>query len=642
MKTHIIVIKASIRNLHFPVADGTILLGFILSKGKEQGGMVLLTAKHIKKSFSEKQLLEDVDLSINEGDKIGLVGVNGSGKSTLLQIIAGVMEEDGGEIIRNHVLRIGYLPQNPPYDPEKTVLEQAAEDVKGNAEEYRVKTLLTRVGMGEFDKKMGELSGGQRKRVALAAVLCSDTNLLILDEPTNHMDNEIIEWLEEQLAEYKGAVFMITHDRYFLERVTDHICEIEKGRLVSYEGNYEAYLTAKQERLELAKANERKRANLYRKELKWIRWTAPARTTKSRSRVQRFQQIKDAKETFEDPRLEIGTLSSRLGKKVIELQHISKSFDGVTYIRDFSYNILRRDRIGIVGHNGCGKTTLLKIIMGLVQPDSGSVDVGETVKIGYFSQESEEMDPDLRIIKYIENIARNVHTKDGYLSASQMLERFLFPSYMHSVKIGKLSGGEKRRLYLLSVLMQAPNVLILDEPTNDLDIDTLTVLEDYLDDFPGAVVIVSHDRYFLDRLVVKTFAFEEDGNIRQYTGGYSKYMNEKDAREAARASGSSSGSTKGNGPGNTSSSESRRHERRRLKFSYREQKEYETIDDDIAALEQRAAEIDSEMEAHASEALKLADLAKEKESVEQQLDEKMERWEYLNELAERISRGELV
>lgn len=604
--------------------------------------MVLLTAKHIKKSFSEKQLLEDVDLSINEGDKIGLVGVNGSGKSTLLQIIAGVMEEDGGEIIRNHVLRIGYLPQNPPYDPEKTVLEQAAEDVKGNAEEYRVKTLLTRVGMGEFDKKMSELSGGQRKRVALAAVLCSDTNLLILDEPTNHMDNEIIEWLEEQLAEYKGAVFMITHDRYFLERVTDHICEIEKGRLVSYEGNYEAYLTAKQERLELAKANERKRANLYRKELKWIRWTAPARTTKSRSRVQRFQQIKDAKETFEDPRLEIGTLSSRLGKKVIELQHISKSFDGVTYIRDFSYNILRRDRIGIVGHNGCGKTTLLKVIMGLVQPDSGSVDVGETVKIGYFSQESEEMDPDLRIIKYIENIARNVHTKDGYLSASQMLERFLFPSYMHSVKIGKLSGGEKRRLYLLSVLMQAPNVLILDEPTNDLDIDTLTVLEDYLDDFPGAVVIVSHDRYFLDRLVVKTFAFEEDGNIRQYTGGYSKYMNEKDAREAARASGSSSGSTKGNGPGNTSSSESRRHERRRLKFSYREQKEYETIDDDIAALEQRAAEIDSEMEAHASEALKLADLAKEKESVEQQLDEKMERWEYLNELAERISRGELV
>ena len=606
--------------------------------------MVLLTAKHIKKSFSEKQLLEDVELSINEGDKIGLVGVNGSGKSTLLQIIAGVMEAEDGEIIRNHVLRTGYLPQNPPYDPENTVLEQALADVKGNAEEYRVKTLLTRVGMGEFDKKMCELSGGQRKRVALAAVLCSDTNLLILDEPTNHMDNQIIEWLEEQLADYKGAVFMITHDRYFLERVTDHICEIEKGRLVSYEGNYEAYLIAKQERLELAKANERKRANLYRKELKWIRWTAPARTTKSRSRVQRFQQIKDAKETFEDPRLEIGTLSSRLGKKVIELQHISKSFDGVTYIRDFSYNILRNDRIGIVGNNGCGKTTLLKIIMGLIPPDSGSIAVGETVKIGYFSQESEDMDPDLRIIKYIENIARNVHTKDGYLSASQMLERFLFPSYMHSVKIGKLSGGEKRRLYLLSVLMQAPNVLILDEPTNDLDIDTLTVLEDYLDDFPGAVMIVSHDRYFLDRLVVKTFAFEENGNIRQYTGGYSKYMNEKDAREAAQAASSSSeeSGTKEKAQGSTPSSSSRRHERRRLKFSYREQKEYETIDDDIAALEEQSAQIDAAMEKHASEALKLADLAKEKESIEQQLEEKMERWEYLNELAERISRGELM
>lgn len=629
-------------HLHFFCPDVTILPGIILSSGKDRAcNMVLLTAKHIKKSFSEKQLLEDVDLSINEGDKIGLVGVNGSGKSTLLQIIAGVMDEDGGEIIRNNELRTGYLPQNPPYDPEKTVLQQALADVRGNAEEYVVKSLLTRVGMGDYEKKMKELSGGQRKRVALAAVLCSDTNLLILDEPTNHMDNQIIEWLEEQLAEYKGAVFMITHDRYFLERVTDHICEIEKGRLVSYEGNYEAYLVAKQERLELAKANERKRANLYRKELRWIRWTAPARTTKSRSRVQRFQQIKDAKQTFEDPHLEIGTLSSRLGKKVIEISHISKAFDGVQYINDFSYNILRNDRIGIVGNNGCGKTTLLKIIMGLIQPDEGSIDIGETVKIGYFSQESEHMDPDMRIIKYIEDIARNVHTKDGYLSASQMLERFLFPSYMHSVKIGKLSGGEKRRLYLLSVLMQAPNVLILDEPTNDLDIDTLTVLEDYLDDFPGAVIIVSHDRYFLDRLVVKTFAFEENGHIRQYTGGYSKYMNEKEAREEQAAQ-SSSGtkSTRQGSSGNSSGS--RRHEKQRLKFSYREKQEYETIDDDIAALEQKSSDLEKEMEAHASEALKLADLAKEKEDVDKKLDEKMERWEYLNELAERIEKGELV
>ncbi len=632
-------------------ADGIILPGvFFVAERREQLDMVLLTAKHIRKSFSEKQLLEDVDLSINSGEKIGLVGVNGSGKSTLLQIIAGTMDEDGGEIIRNNELRTGFLPQNPAYDPEKTVLQQALADVKGEAEEYRVKTLLTRVGMGDYDKPMKELSGGQRKRVALAAVLCSDTNQLILDEPTNHMDNAIIEWLEDQLAAYKGAVFMITHDRYFLERVTDHICEIEKGRLVSYEGNYESYLIAKEERLEQAKANERKRANLYRKELRWIRWTAPARTTKSRSRVQRFEQIKDAKETFDDPRLEIGTISSRLGKKVIELSHISKSFEGVKYINDFSYTILRNDRMGIVGNNGCGKTTLLKIIMGQVEPDEGTIDIGETVKIGYFSQESEEMDPNKRVIKYIEDIARNVRTKDGELSASQMLERFLFPPYMHSVKIGKLSGGEKRRLYLLSVLMQAPNVLILDEPTNDLDIDTLTVLEDYLDDFPGAVVIVSHDRYFLDRLVVKTFAFEEDGHIREYTGGYSKYMNEKEAREAAQQSASgdssssdSSPSTKSTGaPAAAPAENSRRHERQKLKFSYREKQEYETIDDDIAALEEKSAELEQAMEQHATEPLKLSDLAKEKAAVDKQLEEKMERWEYLNELAERIENGELV
>ncbi|MDO4383390.1 MAG: ABC-F family ATP-binding cassette domain-containing protein, partial [Eubacteriales bacterium] len=466
--------------------------------------MVLLTAKHIRKRFSEKQLLEDIDISIHLGDKIGLVGVNGSGKSTLLQIIAGAMEEDGGEILRSNELRTGYLPQNPEYDEKKTVLEQAMEYVQGEAEEYVVKTLLTKLHLVRFDQPMGELSGGQRKRVALAAVMCRDTNLLILDEPTNHMDNDVIEWLEEQLEIYKGSVLMITHDRYFLERVTNHICEIEKGRLVTYEGNYESYLVAKEERLEQAKANERKRANLYRKELRWIRWTAPARTTKSRSRVQRFQAIEAVKETFDDPRLEIGTISSRLGKKIIELKHISKSYGDQQYINDFSYNILRNDRIGIVGNNGCGKTTLLRIIMGQVQPDAGEVEIGETVKIGYFSQESEAMDESLRVIKYVEEIARNVKTKDGYLSASQMLEKFLFPSHMHSVRIEKLSGGEKRRLYLLSILMQAPNVLILDEPTNDLDIDTLTVLEDYLDDFPGAVIIVSHDRYFLDRLVIRT------------------------------------------------------------------------------------------------------------------------------------------
>ena len=512
------------------------------------------------------------------------------------------------------------------------------EYVQGAVPEYVVKTLLTKLRMNMFDRKMKALCGGQRKRVSMAAVMCRDTNLLILDEPTNHMDNDIIEWLEEQLENYKGSVLMITHDRYFLERVTNHICEIEKGALVSYEGNYEAYLIAKEERLEQAKANERKRANLYRKELRWIRWTAPARTTKSRSRVQRFQEIEAAKETFDDPRMEIGTVSSRLGKKIIELKDIGKSYGGVEYIHDFSYNILRNDRIGIVGNNGCGKTTLLRIIMGQVTPDTGSVEIGETVRIGYFSQESEEMDPNLRVIKYVEEIARNVKTKDGYLSASQMLEKFLFPSYMHSVRIEKLSGGERRRLYLLAVLMRAPNVLILDEPTNDLDIDTLTVLEDYLDDFPGAVLIVSHDRYFLDRLVIRTFAFEEGGEIREYTGGYSKYMNEKEAREEA-LSGVKTNSAE-DGAAVSRSSDGRNQRAPKLRFTYKEQKEFDTIDEDIETLEEKIGNLEKEMMQNGTDSFLLADLSQQKTALEAELDEKMERWEYLHELAERIERGE--
>ena len=550
--------------------------------------MVLLTAKHIQKRFSEKQLLEDINLSIHLGDKIGLVGVNGSGKSTLLQIIAGAMEEDGGEILRSNELRIGYLPQNPDFEPEATVLEQAMEYVQGAVPEYVVKTLLTKLRMNMFDRKMKALSGGQRKRVAMAAVMCRDTNLLILDEPTNHMDNDIIEWLEEQL--------------------------------------------------EQAKANERKRANLYRKELRWIRWTAPARTTKSRSRVQRFQEIEAAKETFDDPRMEIGTVSSRLGKKIIELKDIGKSYGNVEYIHDFSYNILRNDRIGIVGNNGCGKTTLLRIIMGQVTPDTGSVEIGETVRIGYFSQESEEMDPNLRVIKYVEEIARNVKTKDGYLSASQMLEKFLFPSYMHSVRIEKLSGGERRRLYLLAVLMRAPNVLILDEPTNDLDIDTLTVLEDYLDDFPGAVLIVSHDRYFLDRLVIRTFAFEEGGEIREYTGGYSKYMNEKEAREEALSEVKTNSAE--DGAAVSRSSDGRNQRAPKLRFTYKEQKEFDTIDEDIETLEEKIGNLEREMMQNGTDSFLLADLSQQKTALEAELDEKMERWEYLHELAERIERGE--
>lgn len=605
--------------------------------------MVLISAKHIRKNFSEKPLLEDVNLNIEDGDKIGLVGVNGSGKSTLLKIIAGEIEEEGGEILRSNDLRIGYLPQNPAYNPELTVLEQAKSYVGGDIEEYRIQTLLTKLHMDNFDQKMGQLSGGQRKRVAMAAVMCDDTNLLILDEPTNHMDNDIIEWLEAHLVDYKGAVFMITHDRYFLERITNHICEIEKGKLVTYEGNYEAYLTAKEERLQMAIGNERKRANLYRKELRWIRWTAPARTTKSKSRVQRFEEIKAAKETFDDPHLDIAARTSRLGKKIIEIDNISKSYDGITYIKDFSYNLLRNDRVGIVGNNGCGKTTLLKILMGLEEPDSGTISIGETVKIGYFSQHSEEMDPNMRVIKYIEDIARNIKTDEGYFSASQMLEKFLFPTYMHSVKIEKLSGGEKRRLYLLSVLIKAPNVLILDEPTNDLDIDTLTVLEDYLDTFQGAVLIVSHDRYFLDRLVDKTFAFEGDGEVNQYTGGYSKYMNDKDERDAAaKVAGSAVQSVSNQSSASGGAKGDGRNQRKRVKFTYHEAKEYETIEDDIAALEQKCEDLDAEMAKNATNAMKLQELAEEKEKTLAEIDYKMERWEYLNELADRIERGEYI
>lgn len=608
--------------------------------------MDLVTARHVSRSFTEKTLLTDINLIIHEGEKTGLVGVNGSGKSTLLKIIAGVLDIDNGEITRSSNLRIGYLPQNPEYDPDMSVIEQCmtyAPDV----EDYVLKTYLNKLGMNLYDKPMSYLSGGQRKKVAIASVMAGNNNLLILDEPTNHMDNEVIEWMEERLIEYKGALFMITHDRYFLERVTDRICEIENGKLVTYEGNYDTYLVAKSERLQMAMASERKRAAIYKKELRWIRWTAPARTTKARGRIERFHKLEESKQTFDDPHLEINAISSRLGKKIIEINNLGKKYEGEFYIRNFSYNILRNDRIGIVGPNGCGKSTLLKMIMGIVEPDEGNVEIGQTVKIGYFSQESEYMDDDLRVIKYIENIATSVKTADGYLSSSQMLEKFLFPSYMHSVKIGKLSGGEKRRLYLLSILMQAPNVLIFDEPTNDLDIDTLSVLEDYLDSFPGAVIIVSHDRYFLDRLVIRTFAFEENATIRHYTGGYSKYMNEKEAREAKASSSAKDGAShveeKTSNVDKTSNGNSvdgRNSKVKKLKFSYNEKREFETIDDDIADLEDKISQVEVEISSNSSNYAKLTELSQKKDELDEQLLDKMERWEYLNELAEKIERGE--
>lgn len=589
--------------------------------------MVLLTCEHLAKSYTEKPLITDVSMSIHEADKIGFVGVNGTGKSTLLKLIAGVMEPEGGTITRSRELRAGYLPQNPPCREELTVLEQAME-YSPKAEEYRCKAMLSKLGMDLYGAPMANLSGGQKKRVAIAALLAKETNLLILDEPTNHMDNPVIEWMEQYLKAYKGAIFMITHDRYFLDRVTSRIVELDKGRLATYEGNYDYYLEEKASREEMALASERKRLAIYKKELAWIRRGAQARTTKAKGRIQRFEELEASGLIIDNSSLELDTVSSRLGRKIIEIHGISKSYGERTLIRDFSYTVLRSDRIGIIGKNGCGKSTLLKLIMGQLQPDAGTIDIGATVRIGYFSQENEVLDPDRRVIQYIGEIAGSVETKSGTLSASQMLERFLFPPHMHSVEIGRLSGGEKRRLYLLSILMQAPNVLILDEPTNDLDIDTLTVLEDYLDEFPGAVIIVSHDRYFLDRLTVRTFAFEEEGRIGHYTGGYSDWIRQRKETEPAEKKREKEAAP--------------RTKRRKLKFSYQEAREYETIEDDITRLEEEIDGLNAEMAGCGSDFVRLAGLAREKDEKEGCLLEKMERWEYLSQLAERIEQGELI
>lgn len=599
--------------------------------------MILLNAEKIKKSYTEKPLLVSVDLSVQDTDKIGLIGVNGSGKSTLLKIIAGVVDEEGGVITRSRELRTAYLAQEPYFDPEASVLQQVLSDMEkigGHYELYQCQAMLTKLGITDFEQKMGELSGGQRKRAAMAAVLTAESNLLILDEPTNHLDSDMIVWLEEYLDNYKGAVFMITHDRYFLDRVANRIVEIDGGRLYSYEGNYDCYLQTRLARKEMELASERKRQAIYRKELAWIRRGAQARTTKAKGRIQRFRQLESSRLVIDDGQLEISALSSRLGKKIIEIENLSKAYGDRTLIENFSYILLRNDRVGIVGPNGCGKSTLLNLIMGTAAPDSGTVEKGETVKIGCFSQENHTLDEDARIIKFISDIAAAVRTDEGTFSAAQMLERFLFPPHMHSVKIGNLSGGEKRRLYLLSVLMQAPNVLLLDEPTNDLDIETLSVLEDYLDSFNGAVIAVSHDRYFLDRVTRKTFAFAGEGQIREYNGSYSDYAARREeelAEEKKEKKSFAVAEKKGGIRGSTDRRE------QKPKFTFKEQKEYDTIESDIETLETRLTEIEDEMMKNATDFPKLAELNREKEETELQLSEKMERWEYLSELAEKIA-----
>lgn len=591
--------------------------------------MILLTAEQLNKSYVERALLKDVSLTISEGDKIGVIGVNGTGKSTFLKIIAGVETPDSGKITKSSGLRIGYLPQNPVFEQHNTVLEQVlsyANAGKTGSTEYECKAILTKLGITDFDKDVNLLSGGQKKRVAMAAALAGKVDLLIMDEPTNHIDSEMVVWLETFLTRYNGALLMVTHDRYFLEKVTNRIVELQDGALTVYPANYSSYLELKAQREDMLAASERKRQSLLKKELAWIQRGARARSTKARFRVDRYEELSGQAAPAEQQKLQLSSISSRLGKKIIEIDGISKRFGERLLFHDFSYNLMRDDRLGLIGPNGCGKSTLLKILVGLIPPDEGSVSVGETVKIGYFSQESEEMDTSLRTIDYITDIAEQIVTPDGTLTASQMLEKFLFPGELQYTTINRLSGGERRRLFLLKILMEAPNVLFFDEPTNDLDIQTLTILEDYIEGFAGAVVAVSHDRYFLDKIADHIFAFEPDGTLTQYLGGYSDYLEKRGEEQQEAVQDIVAEKQK---PYRNKSS--------KLKFSFKEQREFDEIDEVIAALEQQIASIQKEIETQAANFQALQGLLNQKSELEAQLSEKTDRWVYLNELAEKIN-----
>ena len=633
--------------------------------------MNLITLENISKSYSEKILVDNISLGINEGEKIGIIGVNGTGKSTFLKIIAGVEEPDSGTVTKGNRVRIEYLSQSPNYDENATVIEQV---FRGNSEEMSLlrdyeevleeisknlsnedlnnkliklqgkidalnlwgleseaKVVLTKLGINDFEAKVSTLSGGQKKRVMLASALITPCELLILDEPTNHLDNETINWLEEYLNSRKGALLMITHDRYFLDRVTNRILELDQGRLFSYEGNYSVFLEKKMERMEIEQASEEKRQNLIRKELAWVRRGAKARTTKQKARLDRFDELVNRKVYEQSENVEISVMGSRLGKKIIEIENISKSFGDKQLIKDFSYIVTRQDRIGIVGENGVGKSTLIKMLEEKLKPDSGEIVKGETVRIACFSQDDEHMNPEMRAIEYIKEVAEYLQTATGErITASQMCEKFLFDGTLQWTPIGKLSGGERRRLHLLRVLMDSPNVLLLDEPTNDLDIETLKRLEDYLDDFGGVVITVSHDRYFLDRICNKIFAYEGNGNIRIYTGNYSDYLLTKEYEEAINKQEKASEKPK------DLSEKKERVKEKKLKFTYKEEREFETIDEDIENLENKISEIDILMEKNSRDFGKLQELMKEKEEVEAELEHKYERWEYLNDLAQKI------
>jgi len=600
--------------------------------------MNLLTAEGITHSYHDRRLFSGLSFHLNEGEKVGLIGINGTGKSTLLKIIAGMLVPDEGTVIRGNQLTLSYLPQSPEFADTDTVLSAALAGLTDNGiweREPDAKNMLTRLGITEFTKPIHQLSGGQRKRVALVRTLLTDADILILDEPTNHLDSAMAEWLENKLKNYRGALVMITHDRYFLDSVVTRIVELEQGKLYNYADSYLGYLALKSERKEMEAATERKRQSLLKTEIQWMMRGARARSTKQKAHIARYEALRDVTPPKIDENVQMTSVASRLGRTTIELNRICKSYDDRTLIRDFSYIFLKNDRIGIIGPNGCGKSTLMKLINGIETPDSGTITIGQTVKIGYFSQENEYLDPSLKLIEYVREGAEVIHTPTGTISASQMLERFLFPSNMHYALIEKLSGGEKRRLYLLRILMEAPNVLFLDEPTNDLDIETLTILEDYLDHFAGIVVTVSHDRYFLDRVVRRIFAFEENGTITQYEGGYSDYL-KKSGDKLSEMSTISDKKESSRNPDSTSKDTWKKNAPKKLKFSYKEQRDYETIEEDIQKLEEKITSLEKEMEESASNYSRLTELNEEKENAEMALLEKMERWEYLEDLAAQI------
>lgn len=603
--------------------------------------MNLLTIECFSKAYTDRVLFEDAAFHIQEGEKIGVIGPNGMGKSTLLKIIAGIDEPDEGDVIMGNHVKIGYLMQAPEFQKGATVLSAALEGLDGEDMVLvsDAKSMLNRLDLTDYDQPMEQLSGGQKKRVALVNTVLQKVEILVLDEPTNHLDNEMARWLEDYLISYRGAVVMVTHDRYFLDRVVDRIVEVDHGKIYSYPGTYAEYIGLKMQRVNMELAAERKRKSIMKKELAWLHRGARARTTKQKAHIQRIEEMMAMDGPIEEQQVEMMSMASRMGRKTIEVQGLSKAYDGLQLIQDFEYIFLRNDRIGIVGSNGSGKSTLLKMIVGEVIPDAGTIEIGETIRIGYFAQDNVHMDENMKAIDYVREVGEYIETPDGRITASSLMERFLFDGTLQWAKIGKLSGGERRRLYLMRILMTAPNVLIFDEPTNDLDIQTLSILEDYLDSFSGIVIAVSHDRYFLDRVVNRIFALEGKGHVQQYEGGYVDYLKSRALRYPERYTedgGVITQTASAKPAGGNGDKKKPNFSKKKLKFTFNEQREFETIDDDIATLEAQLEQLDADIAANATNSMKLQELMVEQEQTQQRLEEKMDRWVYLNDLAEQI------